>query len=387
MKTQKQTYSFLVTLALSCLILSHAQAQFMQQGNKLVGTGAVGSARQGVSVSISADGNTAIVGGAEDNSEAGAAWVYRQSAGVWTQQGSKLVGTGAVGNAQQGVSVSLSADGNTAIVGGLGDNSLAGASWVFTRSGGVWTQQGSKLVGTDAVGDAHQGVSVSLSADGNTAIVGGPGDNSQIGAAWVYTRSGGVWTQQGSKLVGTGAVGNADQGYSASLSADGNTAIIGGVDDNSQAGAAWVYTRSGGVWTQQGSKLVGTGGVGGSWQGFSVSLSADGNTSIVGGFNDNGYAGAAWVYTRSAGGWTQQGSKFVGTGAVGSAQQGCSVSLSADGNTAIVGGEGDSSYAGAAWLYYVPSSPIITGVTDVVNDQGGQVRLKWKKGEKKSPMS
>src|SRR6267143_1346507 len=332
MKTQKQTYSFLVTLALSCLILSHAQAQFMQQGNKLVGTGAVGSARQGVSVSISADGNTAIVGGAEDNSEAGAAWVYTQSAGVWTQQGSKLVGTGAVGNAQQGVSVSLSADGNTAIVGGLGDNSLAGASWVFTRSGGVWTQQGSKLVGTDAVGDAHQGVSVSLSADGNTAIVGGPGDNSQ-------------------------------------------------------AGAAWVYTRSGGVWTQQGSKLVGTGGVGGSWQGFSVSLSADGNTSIVGGFNDNGYAGAAWVYTRSAGGWTQQGSKFVGTGAVGSAQQGCSVSLSADGNTAIVGGEGDSSYAGAAWLYYVPSSPIITGVTDVANDQGGQVRLKWKKSSFDDPLS
>jgi len=443
MKTQKQTYSFLVTLALSCLILSHAQAQFIQQGNKLVGTGAVGSARQGVSVSISADGNTAIVGGAEDNSEAGAAWVYTQSAGVWTQQGSKLVGTGAVGNAQQGVSVSLSADGNTAIVGGgkdngnagaawvytrgggvwaqqgsklvgtgavgnviqqgvsvslsadgntaivggLGDNSLAGASWVFTRSGGVWTQQGSKLVGTDAVGDAHQGISVSLSADGNTAIVGGPGDNSQIGAAWVYTRSGGVWTQQGSKLVGTGAVGNADQGYSASLSADGNTAIIGGVDDNSQAGAAWVYTRSGGVWTQQGSKLVGTGGVGGSWQGISVSLSANGNTTIVGGFNDNGYAGAAWVYTRSAGVWTQQGSKFVGTGAVGGAQQGCSVFLSADGNTAIVGGEGDSSYAGAVWLYYVPSSLIITGVTDVVNDQGGQVRLKWKKSSFDDPLS
>src|SRR6267378_1690323 len=278
MKTQKQTYSFLVTLALSCLILSHAQAQFIQQGNKLVGTGAVGSARQGVSVSISADGNTAIVGGGKDNGNAGAAWVYTRGGGVWAQQGSKLVGTGAVGNViQQGVSVSLSADGNTAIVGGLGDNSLAGASWVFTRSGGVWTQQGSKL-------------------------------------------------------VGTGAVGNADQGYSASLSADGNTAIIGGVDDNSQAGAAWVYTRSAGV-------------------------------------------------------WTQQGSKFVGTGAVGGAQQGCSVFLSADGNTAIVGGEGDSSYAGAVWLYYVPSSPIITGVTDVVNDQGGQVRLKWKKSSFDDPLS
>jgi hypothetical protein len=45
-----------------------------------------------------------------------------------------------------------------------------------------------------------------VSADGNTAIVGGPGDNSGTGAAWVYTRSGGAWTQQGNKLVGTGAV-------------------------------------------------------------------------------------------------------------------------------------------------------------------------------------
>ena len=70
-------------------------------------------------------------------------------------------------------------------MGGTGDNP-AGAVWVFTRSGGVWTQQGNKLVGAGAVGAAAQGQSVALSADGNTAIVGGPGDNSQIGAAWVY---------------------------------------------------------------------------------------------------------------------------------------------------------------------------------------------------------
>ena len=70
------------------------------------------------------------------------------------------------------------------------------------------------------------------------------------------------FTQQGPKLVGTGAVGTAEQGYSVALSADGNTAIVGGPDDNSDTGAAWVYTRSGGVWTQQGSKLVGTGAVG-----------------------------------------------------------------------------------------------------------------------------
>ena len=96
-----------------------------------------------------------------------------------------------------------------------------------------FAQQGPKLVGTDAVGgDVEQGYSVALSADGNTAIVGGPTDNSVAGAAWVYTRSGGVWTQQGSKLVGSGAVGNAQQGTSVALSADGNTAIVGGPHDS-----------------------------------------------------------------------------------------------------------------------------------------------------------
>ena len=86
-----------------------------------------------------------------------------------------------------------------------------------------FTQQGPKLVGTGTAGGAGQGLSVALSGDGNTAIVGGPDDNSGAGAAWVFTRSGGVWTQQGTKLVGTGAIGAAMQGYSVSLSADGNT--------------------------------------------------------------------------------------------------------------------------------------------------------------------
>jgi hypothetical protein len=79
-----------------------------------------------------------------------------------------------------------------------------------------------------------------------------------IGATWVYTRSNGVWTQQGSKLVGSGASGPSNQGWSVALSGDGNTAIVGGVTDNADVGAAWVFTRSGGIWTQQGSKLVGS---------------------------------------------------------------------------------------------------------------------------------
>ena len=327
--------------------LQPALAQFSQEGSKLVGTFAVGLAEQGWSVALSADGNTAIVGGLADNRITGAAWVYTRSNGVWTQQ-SKLAGTGAVGSAGQGFSVALSDDGKTAIVGGPFDNLNTGASWVYTRRGDVWTQQGKKLVGSGAVGNARQGVSVALSADGNTAIVGGSADNADRGAAWVFTRSNGVWTQQRSKLVGTGAVGNAAQGISVALSDDGNTAIVGGAFDNVNTGAAWVYTRSGDVWSQLGNKLVGAGAVGNAGQGVSVALSADGSTAIVGGPFDNLKTGAAWVYTCRGTVW---GTKLVGTGAVGNARQGVSVALSADGSTAIVGGVEDNSYIGAAWVY------------------------------------
>src|SRR5207253_190133 len=118
-------------------------------------------------------------------------------------------------SARQGMSVALSADGNTAIVGGPGDNpwdrsrpfrlGAPGAAWVFTRSGGVWTQQGNKLVSNSAVG--RLGTSVALSADGNIAVVGKaapsasvdssiimvgqPNDNRGARAATVFTRRGG----------------------------------------------------------------------------------------------------------------------------------------------------------------------------------------------------
>ena len=342
------------TVASLCMLYSDAWAQFSQQGPKLVGTGGLpGYQYQGSSVALSADGNTAIVGGPADNSSFGATWVFTRAEGVWTQQGAKLVGTGSTG-AAQGSSVALSADGNTAIVGGPGDNGSAGAAWVFTRSSGVWTQQGAKLVGTG--GGARQGISVALSADGNTAIVGGAYDTFGVGGAWVFTRAEGVWTQQGARLVGTGAVGAAHQGISVALSADGNTAIVGGFADTSDIGATWVFTRAGGIWTQQGAKLVGTGAVGAAHQGVSVALSAYGNTAIIGGWTDNNDFGATWVFRRSGGVWTQQGAKLVGSGFYpGDAQQGASVALSADGSTAIVGAPIDGPVVGAVWVFTGPA--------------------------------
>ena len=88
------------------------------------------------------------------------------AAAEFTQQGNKLVGTGAVGAyARQGTSVAISADGATAIVGGPGDNSGNGATWAFTLSGGVWLQQGFKLLSSDSLLGASLGTAVAISGD------------------------------------------------------------------------------------------------------------------------------------------------------------------------------------------------------------------------------
>jgi hypothetical protein len=154
----------------------------------------------------------------------------------FSQQGPKLVGTGAVGNAYQGGSVSLSADGNTAIVGGFGDNdnNYAGAAWVWTRSGGIWIQQGTKLVGSGNVGQAQQGISVSLSADGSTALVGGPYDNITVGAACVFAAaeaSSANWANS----YGQNSYSD-DKIYSVRQTQDGGFVFAGYIYDNTKSG-------------------------------------------------------------------------------------------------------------------------------------------------------
>jgi FG-GAP repeat len=400
----------LVAMAIVGSPLSAQTSHFAQQGPKLVASFGSGYPNFGKSVALSADGNTAIVGAPNDDAGIGGAWAFTRTNGAWTQQGPKLIGAGAIGPASQGQSVALSADGNTAIVAGGSDNfrevggkyQSDGAAWVFTRNAGVWMQQGAKLVCPSAVRGASQIRSVALSADGNTAIVGGYDlfDSPDVGGAWVFTRNAGVWTQQGPKLVGTGAIGNVLQGSSVALSADGNIAIVGGAGDDGSAGAAWVFTRRGGVWKQQGDKLHGTGAIDepdrptlivgphhpGGGQGHSVALSADGNTAIIGGPWDT-WPGAAWVFTRTGNLWSQQGNKLVGSGSVASGglhgraiMQGSSVALSGDGNTAIVGGPDDDAYAGAAWVFtridgvWSQSGPKLTGSDAVRGTAQGAVK-------------
>ena len=129
---------------------------------------------------------------------------------------------------------------------------------MFTRSGSTWTQQGQKLTGT---GESRRrptsADSVALSADGNTALIGGPGDNTGVGRGVGVHALGLDLDPAGPKLTASGETGAGDFGDSVALSSEGNTALIGGAGDNGGIGAAWVFTRSGSTWTQQGAKLTG----------------------------------------------------------------------------------------------------------------------------------
>jgi hypothetical protein len=220
-------------------------------------------------------------------------------------QQQKLTASDGAATDEFGSSVSLSSDGNTALVGApdkhFGSNYNQGAAYVFTRSGSTWSEQ-QKLTVSDGAANDLFGCSVSLSGDGNTALVGASGktvgSNDTQGAAYVFTRSGSTWSQQQELTASDGAAYDFS-GNSVSLSGDGNTALVGAygktVGSNDTQGAAYVFTRSGSTWSQQ-QELTASDGTASEYFGGSVSLSSDGNTPLVGNIVEYIGQDAAYVF-------------------------------------------------------------------------------------------
>ena len=386
----------------------------------LTGSGETGEGEFGFSVAIaSKEGNYALIGGPANNGGVGAAWTFLRETGktTWTQQ-AKLTGGGESGSASFGDSVALSATGEYALTGGSKDNAEVGAAWVFLRSGTTWTQQGEKLTGKEEIHEGESsgkgafGFSVALSANGEYALIGGPSDNGKIGAAWVFLRSGTTWAQQGPKLTGKEETGAGEFGYSVALSEKGEYALIGGPGDNEYAGAAWVFTRSGTTWTQQGAKLTGKEetrqrllrlergarlqgtqrsrlradrrprkqrrprrGVGvprdsgTTWNyqakltgerrdrrrefGTSVALSATGEYALIGGPSNKEGLGAAWVLTALGHRPGAYQATLTGNEESGEGEFGGSVALGEKAEKAeyaLIGGPGNNGRVGAAWV-------------------------------------
>jgi hypothetical protein len=303
------------------------------------GDGAAGD-RFGISVALS--GDTALVGVYQDyigaNANQGSAYVFTRSGTTWSQQ-AKLTASDGAAHDFFGYSVALSGD--TALVGAYIDDS-AGSAYVFTRSGGAWSQQ-AKLTASDGAAFDFFGYSVALSGD--TALVGAYADDiaagANAGSAYVFTRSGSSWSQQAKLTAGDGA---ADDWFGYSVALSGDTALVGAYQDDiaagTNAGSAYVFTRSGSSWSQQ-AKLTTSDGAAFDSLGYSVALSGD--TALVGAYIDDS-AGSAYVFTRSGSSWSQQAKLTAGDGAADD-RFGYSVALSGD--TALVGAWLDDTVAGS----------------------------------------
>src|SRR5262245_58624713 len=244
---------------------------------------------------------------------------------------------------------SVAISGNTAVAGAPFDDTDAGvmqvgAVFVFTRSGTTWRQQ-AELTASD--GEANDFFGSSVAIDGDTLVAGAPGADGFKGAAYVFTRSDTDWTEQQILAISDGA---AEDQFGISVAIDADTLVAGAPGADGRKGAAYVFMRSEADFPLQ-QKLTATNSepIGS----FGSSVAIDGNTVVVGapfGFFDVGFfEGTAYVFERSGADWTQQailthgaGESFVTFG----------VSVAIDVDTVVVGADvGDISGIGAAFVF------------------------------------
>jgi hypothetical protein len=298
---------------------------------------------------VAIDGDTAVVGAAYDDDGAilspGSAYVYVRTGSGWLQQ-VKLTPSDAAANDHFGISVAI--DGDTIVVGAHDDDDTivtSGSAYIFVRDGDVWSEQ-AKLNASDPAFQSYFGYEVAV--DGDTALIGARGSDmgaNPNGAAYVYVRSGTVWTQQ-AKLTADDAAAEDEFGISVSLS--GDTAIVGAYGDDdfgSNTGSAYVFTRTGVTWTQE-AKLFGSQTDNGDR--FGIAVAVDGDTAVVGAYNDETYPGdgtvlfngAAYVFSRDGGVWTEQTRLTTGNTHYGDS---FGQPVAVDGNTVVIGARGDDS--------------------------------------------
>jgi hypothetical protein len=360
---------------------------------------------------------TGVNGNQNDNSAAysGAAYVFVRSGSSWSQQAylkasntdaSDYFGeTVAVSGDTIVVGASFEASNAIGVNGNQNDDSAAraGAAYVFVRSGTTWSQQAYLKASNTESGDSF-GNSVAISGD--TIVIGAELEDSSAtgvngdqtnnlasfaGAAYVFVRSGGTWNQQAYlKASNTDTDPNARDAFGCSVAVSGDTIVIGAHREDSDAigvngdqtnndlpesGAAYVFVRSAGTWNQQ-AYLKASNTDGGDFYGNAVAVSGDtvvvgawyedSNATGVNGDQTNNLAamsGAAYVYVRSGGSWSQQAYlKASNTDAADNFAYSVSISgdrivvgaFDEDSNaTGVYGNQNDNSadHSGAAYLF------------------------------------
>jgi len=258
--------------------------------------------RYGFKSTISGDGRCAAVSSDNSSSSRSNVYIYTYDGNIWRQQ-AVLSSAGIANSVNFGASLSLNFDGTVLLVGDPGDLSdgpNAGKARVFAKiSGGSWVESGVLAV-SDPKRDKQFGYSVFLNMAGDIAFVGAPATTglNGIGAAYVFTKSGGFWSQS-AKINQPGNVQNTAFGHSIATDSNGAFALIGAPRSNQ----AHVYNKAGTNWIRQAS-LFPTNAPAQNRFGSSVTISGDANFCTVGD-PAGGIGGYAVVFGKSGTNWLQ----------------------------------------------------------------------------------
>lgn len=284
----------------------------------------------------------------------------------------RLLATDRATSDSLGTSVAMSADGLRVVVGAVNDDDATGSStfdngaaYVFVRSGSTWMQE-QKLLAPDKAGLDYFGCAVAIADDGSRVVVGAQYEDdptgtttSDNGAAYVFARSGAVWTYE-QKLLAPDKLDNAQFGFSVGMSGDGSRVVVGAIyqDDatgtsTTDNGAAYVFLRAGAVWSME-QKLLAGDKASLDQFGASVAMSSDGLRVAVGSSNDadstGGFTasnGSVYVFSRALTVWTQEG-KLLATDKATGDTLGASVAISSDGSRIVAGARSEDDATGSA---------------------------------------
>ena len=321
----------------------------------------------GSSVSISSDGSTVLIGSPGASSGTGAAYLFHVSSeNDWTTQSeptATLTTAGGLSGDEFGTSVTLSSDGTTALIGAIDVNTLAGAAYVFHVSNeGSWADSASPTATLTDAGEATDGElgkSTAFSSDGTTALVGGQN------AAYVFHAAAeGSWASSSSPLAELTAVpGSFNFGASVAMSSDGATALIGS-NSETPAGAAYVFHVSNeDTWatTSNPTAVLTAASASGEIFATTVSISANGTTALIGSEGAT-TTGSAYVFSATnAASWSSSAdpaARLTNASGTGDGSEfGSAVALSADATTALIGDDASNPQTGGAYIYNSSQKP------------------------------
>ncbi len=312
--------------------------------------------------SVATAGDTTIVGAPGDDgagADMGAAYVFVRTGTTWSQQ-AKLIAADAAAFDDFGYAVAITGD--TVVIGAPGDDGAGvdmGAAYVFVRTGTTWSQQ-AKLTAADGAAFDDFGYAVAITGD--TVVTGSPSDTDAgpiSGSAYVFVRTGTTWSQQ-AKLTASDAATFDAFGFSVAASSD--TAVIGSPSDGdagTSSGSAYVFVRTGTSWSQQ-AKLTASDAA--TFDVFGHAVSVSGQTTVIGArLDDDGgsASGSAYRFTRQATTWSEE-AKLTGSDGGQGDQLGSAVAV-ADG-TSVVGApyEDGGTDTGAAYVFASTPSPVPT---------------------------